>query len=157
MVEEKIKFFYPIKTLPISLTGESCFLNCLHCSGSYLKEMKTRETGFEILKNNDYSSVLISGGFNIYASDLESVVASHPDVTDVAVIGIPSTQWGETPLALVVIRPGSDVSEETLRQWANEKVGRTQRLSALEFRQELPRSALGKTLKRELRAPYWKE
>lgn len=101
--------------------------------------------------------IIISGGFNIYASDLESVVASHPDVTDVAVIGIPSTQWGETPLALVVIRPGSDVSEETLRQWANEKVGRTQRLSAIEFRQELPRSALGKTLKRELRAPYWKQ
>lgn len=101
--------------------------------------------------------IIISGGFNIYASDLESVVASHPDVTDVAVIGIPSTQWGETPLALVVIRPGSDMGEETLRQWANEKVGRTQRLSALEFRQELPRSALGKTLKRELRAPYWKE
>ncbi len=101
--------------------------------------------------------IIISGGFNIYASDLESVVASHPDVTDVAVIGIPSTQWGETPLALVVIRPGADVSEETLRQWVNEKVGRTQRLSAIEFRQELPRSALGKTLKRELRAPYWKQ
>lgn len=57
--------------------------------------------------------IIISGGFNIYASDLESVVASHPDVTDVAVIGIPSTQWGETPLALVVIRPGSDMGEET--------------------------------------------
>ncbi|HPB34065.1 MAG TPA: radical SAM protein [Caldisericia bacterium] len=65
MVEEKIKFFYPIKTLPISLTGESCFLNCLHCSGSYLKEMKTKEKALEILENNDYSSVLISGGFNI--------------------------------------------------------------------------------------------
>ncbi|MES2911309.1 MAG: class I adenylate-forming enzyme family protein [Pseudomonadota bacterium] len=101
--------------------------------------------------------IIISGGFNIYASDLESVVASHPDVTDVAVIGIPSIHWGETPLALVVVRPGSDMSEEALRQWANEKVGRTQRLSALEFRQELPRSALGKTLKRELRAPYWKQ
>ncbi|MES1979228.1 MAG: class I adenylate-forming enzyme family protein [Pseudomonadota bacterium] len=101
--------------------------------------------------------IIISGGFNIYASDLESVLAGHPDVTDVAVIGIPSTQWGETPLALVVPRPGSCISEEALRQWANEKVGRTQRISAVEFRQELPRSALGKTLKRELREPYWKQ
>ncbi|MDB5966956.1 MAG: 4-coumarate--CoA ligase [Polaromonas sp.] len=101
--------------------------------------------------------IIISGGFNIYASDLESVVAAHPEVMDVAVIGIPSVQWGETPLALVVVKPGSLLQAEALRVWANAQVGRTQRLSALEFRPELPRSALGKTLKRELRAPYWKQ
>ncbi len=101
--------------------------------------------------------IIISGGFNIYASDLEAVAISHPDVSDVAVIGIPSAQWGETPLALVVVKPGSSTDAEALRQWVNEKVGRTQRLSAVEYRQELPRSALGKTLKRELRAPYWKQ
>jgi len=64
MVEEKIKFFYPIKTLPISLTGEFCSLNCLHCSGSYLKGMKTKEESLKILKDDAFSSVLISGGFN---------------------------------------------------------------------------------------------
>lgn len=100
--------------------------------------------------------IIISGGVNIYASDLESVVASHPEVSDVAVIGVPSTQWGETPLALVVVKPGGTVDVETLKQWTNDRVGRTQRLSAVEFRDQLPRSALGKTLKRELREPYWK-
>lgn len=64
MVEEKIKFFYPTKTLPISLTGEVCSLSCLHCSGLYLKGMKTKEESLEILKDNFYTSVLISGGFN---------------------------------------------------------------------------------------------
>jgi long-chain acyl-CoA synthetase len=101
--------------------------------------------------------IIISGGFNIYASDLETVIAGHPDVSEVAVIGIPSVQWGETPLALVVVKTGSSVVAEALRQWTNDKVGRTQRLSALEFRDQLPRSALGKTLKRELREPYWKK
>jgi len=64
MVEEKIKFFYPTKTLPVSLTGNICTLNCLHCNGIYLKDMKTKEKSIEILKSNDYSSVLVSGGFN---------------------------------------------------------------------------------------------
>lgn len=113
------------------------------------------EDGFLVLLDRK-KDLIISGGFNIYATDLEAVTASHPDVADVAVIGIPSEQWGETPLALVVRKPGSDLDAETLRQWVNAQVGRTQRLAAVEFRQELPRSALGKLLKRELRQPYWK-
>lgn len=114
------------------------------------------EDGFLVLLDRK-KDLIISGGFNIYATDLESVTASHPDVADVAVIGIPSEQWGETPLALVVRKPGGTVDAETLREWVNARVGRTQRLSAVEFRDELPRSALGKLLKRELREPYWKK
>ena len=99
--------------------------------------------------------MIISGGFNIYAVDLEKVVLSHPAVTDAAVIGIPSSQWGETPLALVVKKSGCQETEEEIRDWANQHLGKTQRLSAVEFRQELPRSTIGKVLKRELRTPYW--
>lgn len=101
--------------------------------------------------------MILSGGFNIYAVDLEQVLLKHPAVADVAVIGIPSTQWGETPLALVVKRPGSDIDETTLLEWANGQLGKTQRISAIEFRDELPRSTIGKVLKRELRAPYWEK
>lgn len=68
MVEEEIKFFFPTKTLPISLTGEVCSLNCLHCGGLYLKGMKRKEEALEILKKDDYLSVLISGGFNTKGS-----------------------------------------------------------------------------------------
>jgi acyl-CoA synthetase (AMP-forming)/AMP-acid ligase II len=100
--------------------------------------------------------VIISGGQNVYAADLEAVLAGHPDVADAAVIGVPSDTWGETPLALIVRRPGSRVDGGALRDWANARVGKMQRLSAVELRDALPRSPLGKVLKRELRAPYWK-
>ncbi|MBN9526834.1 MAG: AMP-binding protein [Alphaproteobacteria bacterium] len=99
--------------------------------------------------------MIISGGFNIYATDLEVVLAAHPAVRDVAVIGIPSREWGETPLALVVLRDGASPTAEDLRGWANERLGKAQRLAAVEFREALPRNALGKILKRELRQPYW--
>ncbi|MFN2361856.1 MAG: class I adenylate-forming enzyme family protein [Marinobacter sp.] len=99
--------------------------------------------------------MIISGGFNIYAVDLEKALLPHPAVADVAVIGIPSEQWGETPLGLVVLKPNCTVSEEELLDWANGQLGKTQRLATIEFRPELPRSSIGKVLKRELREPYW--
>jgi acyl-CoA synthetase (AMP-forming)/AMP-acid ligase II len=71
------------------------------------------------------------------------------------VIGIPSDQWGETPLALVVLEPGADVDAEALRAWANQRLGKGQRIARLEIRRDLPKSDIGKVLKRELRAPYW--
>jgi acyl-CoA synthetase (AMP-forming)/AMP-acid ligase II len=99
--------------------------------------------------------VIISGGHNIYAADLEAVLARHEGVLDAAVIGVPSAEWGETPLALVLPRPGARLDAAALRDWVNAQVGKTQRLSAVELRGELPRSALGKLSKKELRAPYW--
>ncbi|MDF0751637.1 acyl--CoA ligase [Marinobacter sp. 71-i] len=99
--------------------------------------------------------MIISGGFNIYAVDLEKVLQAHPAVADVAIIGIPSEQWGETPLGLVVRKPGSTQDEVEILDWANGQLGKAQRLAAIEFRPELPRSTIGKVLKRELRAPYW--
>ncbi len=95
--------------------------------------------------------MVISGGFNIYPSDLEAVVRAHPAVADVAVVGVPSAQWGETPVAFVVRRAGDDTCAETLLQWSNAQLGKTQRLASLQFIGELPRSPIGKVLKRELR------
>jgi len=111
--------------------------------------------GFLILLDRK-KDMIISGGFNIYAADLESVLAAHPDVQESTVIGIPSAQWGETPLALVVPVAGSATTAAELLAWVNGQVGKTQRLSAVEYRDDLPRSALGKVLKRELRQAYWK-
>jgi acyl-CoA synthetase (AMP-forming)/AMP-acid ligase II len=97
--------------------------------------------------------MIISGGFNLYPSDLEAVLRTHPAVADVAVVGVPSQAWGETPIAFVVRRtaPGGAGDEATLLAWFNERVGKTQRLARLSFVAELPRSAIGKVLKRELR------
>jgi long-chain acyl-CoA synthetase len=106
------------------------------------------EDGFLILHDRR-KDMIISGGFNIYPSDLEGVLRRHPLVADAAVIGIASPEWGETPVACVVPRPGA--TPEVIREWVNAQVGRTQRLAAIRFIGELPRSAIGKVLKRELR------
>ena len=95
--------------------------------------------------------MVISGGFNLYPSDLEAVLREHPAVAEAAVVGVPSTQWGETPIAFVVLRAGSDARDDELLQWVNARVGKTQRLARLQAIAELPRSAIGKVLKRELR------
>ena len=95
--------------------------------------------------------MIISGGFNLYPSDLEAVLREHPHIKEVAVVGVPSRDWGETPVAYVVLREGQAVTAPELMDWYQQRVGKTQRLSALHFIDELPRSAIGKILKRELR------
>jgi acyl-CoA synthetase (AMP-forming)/AMP-acid ligase II len=97
-----------------------------------------------------------SGGMKVYPKDVEEVAARHPDVSEVAVFGIPDEKWGETPLAAVILRPGATVTAESLRDWINERVAaRYQRVSRVVIKPAFPRSAAGKTLKRELREPYW--
>jgi len=99
--------------------------------------------------------MIISGGFNVFAADLEAVLHAHDEVDEAAVVGVPSVEWGETPIALVVPRAGCHPDPDALRVWANERLGKAQRLARIEIRASLPRNALGKVLKRELRAPYW--
>ncbi|WP_341896563.1 class I adenylate-forming enzyme family protein [Ferrovibrio terrae] len=100
--------------------------------------------------------MIISGGFNIYPSDLEAILKQHEAVFDVAVVGVASEVWGETPVAFVVLKPGSTATAADLLVWANGKLGKMQRISGIEFRDALPRSAIGKVLKRELRDEYGK-
>ena len=95
--------------------------------------------------------MLISGGFNVYPSDLEAILRKHPSVFEAAVVGVPSERWGETPAAFVVLHPGKTVATDELLNWVNSQVGKNQRLGHLQFIDELPRSAIGKVLKRELR------
>jgi len=96
--------------------------------------------------------MILSGGQNIYPQDIEAELYAHPGVDDVAVIGVPSRRWGETPLALVVAAQALEPAE--LLSWANERLGRQQRLADLLLVDELPRNPNGKILKRELRQQY---
>ena len=96
--------------------------------------------------------LILSGGQNIYPADIEAVLLENPDVAEVAVIGVPSERWGETPLAVVVVRPECSLDAADLVAWTNERVGRQQRISGVVLRDSLPRNANGKILKRELRA-----
>ena len=97
--------------------------------------------------------MVISGGFNIYPSDLEAVLRKHAGVADAAVVGVASQEWGETPVAFVVPASGAPAEEE-LRSWANAQLGKTQRLSGVRYVKELPRSEIGKVLKRQLRESW---
>jgi acyl-CoA synthetase (AMP-forming)/AMP-acid ligase II len=106
------------------------------------------EDGFLVLVDRK-KDMIISGGFNIYPSDLEAVVSQHPDVAEVSVVGLPSDEWGETPVGFVVLQ--NAVDPQQILEWANLRLGKTQRLSALHVVDALPRSAIGKVLKRELR------
>ncbi|MEQ8206250.1 MAG: AMP-binding protein [Woeseia sp.] len=95
--------------------------------------------------------MIISGGQNIYPADIEAVAAQHPDVVDVAVIGVQSEQWGESPFAVVT---GSGIDSDQLLRWINERVGKQQRIAALAVVDELPRNPNGKVLKRDLRQRF---
>jgi len=98
--------------------------------------------------------MIITGGFNIYPSDLEMELRKHPDLQDVTVIGVQSRSWGETPVGYAVPRPGASVDADAICAWFNQRVGKTQRLNRLILTDELPRSAIGKVLKRELRDQF---
>jgi len=111
------------------------------------------EDGFLVLIDRK-KDMIISGGFNIYPSDLEAVLVRHDAVIEAAVVGVPSERWGETPVAFVALKSGRKDAPEILREWVNSKVGKTQRLAAVEVVPALPRSAIGKVLKRELREQY---
>lgn len=111
------------------------------------------EDGFLILSDRK-KDMVISGGFNIYPSDLEAELSQHPAVRESAVVGVPSRQWGETPIAYVVLRPEPTISADQLLNWLNARVGKTQRLADLVVVDSLPRSEIGKILKRQLREEY---
>ena len=98
--------------------------------------------------------MVISGGFNIYPSDLEAELEQHPEVAEAAVVGVPSRAWGETPVGYVVLRPNASITKEALLTWVNARLGKTQRLADLLFIDDLPRNEIGKTLKRQLREQY---
>jgi acyl-CoA synthetase (AMP-forming)/AMP-acid ligase II len=112
------------------------------------------EDGFLTLLDRK-KDMIISGGFNIYPSDLEAVLSQHPAVLDCSVIGVPSEAWGETPVGFYVpdtgVNAGVNAGEAEILAWTNVQLGKTQRLSTLHAIGELPRSAIGKVLKRELR------
>jgi long-chain acyl-CoA synthetase len=99
--------------------------------------------------------MIVSGGENVYPAEVENVLMSHPGVADVAVIGIPSERWGETPRAMVVRAPGSEVTEQELIAHAREHLATFKCPTSVEWVEALPRNPSGKVLKKDLRAPFW--
>jgi len=99
--------------------------------------------------------MIVSGGENIYPVEIENVLAGHPAVADVAVIGVPHERWGETPKALIVLRAGTSVDEQEVIEYCRERLARFKCPTSISVEESLPRNPSGKLLKREMREPYW--
>jgi fatty-acyl-CoA synthase len=99
--------------------------------------------------------MIISGGENVYPAEVESAIYGHPDVLEVAVIGVPDEKWGEAVKAVVVPKPGHEIDAAHIIAWARERIAGFKVPKSVDVIPALPRNASGKILRRELRAPYW--
>ena len=99
--------------------------------------------------------MIISGGENIYSPEIERVLAEHPAVMEVAIIGVPDDRWGETVKAVVSLKPDAVASESDLVAWCRESLASYKCPTSVDIIPALPRNPTGKILKRELRRPYW--
>jgi acyl-CoA synthetase (AMP-forming)/AMP-acid ligase II len=157
--------------LPPGGTGEICVRGDLVMKGYYKAPDKTAETIVDgWLHTGDIGHIdadgylhitdrkkdmIITGGFNVYPSEVEQVIWSHPAVQDCAVIGVPDAQWGEAVKAVIELNAGQQVSADELISLCKEKLGSVKAPKTIDFIDALPRSPVGKVLKKDLRAKYW--
>ncbi len=99
--------------------------------------------------------MIISGGENVYPAEVESAIFGHPDVLEVAVIGVPDDKWGESVKAVCVPRAGAALEADSVIQWARERIAAFKVPKSVDVISALPRNASGKILRKDLRAPYW--
>jgi acyl-CoA synthetase (AMP-forming)/AMP-acid ligase II len=99
--------------------------------------------------------MIVSGGFNIYPVEIEKVIQGHPSVLDCIVVGVPDDKWGEAVKAVVQLKPGQALDEEQVIALCKDQLGSTKAPKSVEFWPELPRSAVGKLLKKDVRAKFW--
>jgi acyl-CoA synthetase (AMP-forming)/AMP-acid ligase II len=97
--------------------------------------------------------VIITGGYNVYPAELESVLSQHPDVAEVAVIGVPDEYWGESVKAIVV--PHGRIDVDSLLDHCSQRLAGYKRPRSVELVGSLPRGSTGKILRRDLRDAYW--
>ena len=157
--------------LPPGATGEICVRGDLVMKGYYKAPEKTAETIVDgWLHTGDIGhldadgylhitdrkkDMIITGGFNVYPSEVEQVIWSHPAVQDCAVIGVPDEHWGEAVTAVVELNAGQQVGADELIALCKDRLGSVKAPKSIEFVDSLPRSPIGKVLKKDLRAKYW--
>jgi acyl-CoA synthetase (AMP-forming)/AMP-acid ligase II len=99
--------------------------------------------------------MIVSGGFNVFPSEVENIIARYPGVAEVAVVGIPDPRWGETVMAVVVREPGSAVTTEDIQSFCRNGIAGYKLPRHIEFADALPKNPTGKLMRRELRDRYW--
>ena len=159
--------------LPRGETGEICVRGDLVMKGYYKQPDKTAETIIDgWLHTGDVGNIdaegylhitdrkkdmIISGGFNVYPSEVEQVIWSHPAVQDCAVIGVPDEKWGEAVKAVIELNPGQSVTAEEIIALCKDKLGSVMAPKTVDIIATLPRSTVGKVLKKDLREQYWQD
>lgn len=160
------------KTLPHGEIGEICTRSCANMLGYWKMPEATSSTmdnegwiatgdiGFVDEAGYVYiydraKDMIISGGENVYPAEVENAIYGHPDVLEVAVIGVPDEKWGEAVKAICVPKPGHSISPEGIINYARERVAGFKVPKSVDAIAALPRNASGKILRRELREPYW--
>lgn len=112
------------------------------------------EEGYYFLADRKHD-MIISGGENIYPAEIEEVISKLPQVSEVAVIGVPHPDWGEEVKALVILREGESITEQEVLDYCKDNLAGYKRPRSVEFMEDFPRTATGKILKRILKKPYW--
>jgi len=159
--------------LPQGQSGEICVSGDIVMKGYYKQPEKTAEAIIDgwlhtgdigHLDEEGYlhitdrkKDMIISGGFNVYPSEVEQVLWTHPAVLDCAVIGVPDETWGEAVKAVVELKADASVDAATLIALCKEKLGSVKAPKTVDFIPALPRSAVGKVLKKDLRETYWRQ
>jgi long-chain acyl-CoA synthetase len=121
----------------------------------YTKDMATVDEDGYIYLVDRKGDMIISGGFNIYPSEVEGVLSGHPAVFESAVIGVPDEQWGESVKAVVVLREGMTASEEDLINHCRQHLSSYKKPKSVDFVKELPKNVMGKVFKGKLKEKYW--
>ena len=99
--------------------------------------------------------MIVTGGENVYPTEIENALFEHDAVADAAVIGIPSEQWGESVMAFLVLKDGHEVDADELIEFCRPRLAGFKIPRRIEFLDEVPRNASGKVLKKDLREPFW--
>jgi acyl-CoA synthetase (AMP-forming)/AMP-acid ligase II len=159
------------KLLPTGERGEIVVRSSMVMQGYYKKPEETAEVsqfgwhhtsdigvldarGFLTIVDRK-KDMIVSGGFNIYPVEIEKVIQGLPGVLDCIVVGVPDEKWGEAVKAVVQLKPGQSLSEEEVIAACKAQLGSTKTPKTVEFWPELPRSAVGKLLKKDVRAKFW--
>jgi len=122
--------------------------------------LRTGDAGYRdadgyLYMHDRLKDMIVSGGENVYPAEVENALSGHPDVRELAVIGVPSQRWGETVKAMVVLRQGAVADEKALISWTRERLAHYKCPTSIDFVEVLPRNASGKILKHQLRGPFW--
>jgi acyl-CoA synthetase (AMP-forming)/AMP-acid ligase II len=99
--------------------------------------------------------MIISGGENVYPAEVESAIYGHPDIMEVAVVGVPDDKWGEAVKAFCAPKAGHQIDPDSVIAWARERIAGFKVPKTVEIVEALPRNASGKILRKDLRAPFW--